>query len=103
MPLDLTIIVAGAFFAAFAVGAAGFGDALIASAFWLHILPPQQAVPLIVGAGLTIHIIVLLTLRQQLDFRHFWPFLFGGALGTPVGAWVLTYAEPGPFRGPAAV
>lgn len=98
MPLDPAIIVAGAFFAAFAVGAAGFGDALIATAFWLHILSPQEAVPLIVGAGLTIHIIVLITLRQHLDFRHFWPFLLGGAVGTPIGAWILTYAEPGPFR-----
>ena len=45
------MLVMGAFAAALAVGAAGFGDALIAAAFWLHVMGPSEAVLLIVTWG----------------------------------------------------
>lgn len=98
MPPDLVILVFGAFAAAFVVGAAGFGDALICTAIWLHVLAPQEAVPLIVATGLTIQIIVLSSLRRGLDFRRLWPFLIAGAVGVPVGVWLLSYADPESFR-----
>jgi len=98
MPLELVMIVLGAFAAAFAVGAAGFGDALVATAFWLPIFAPQEAVPLIVSLGLTIQIITLWHLHSGLDFRHVKPFLIGGALGVPFGSFLLTYANPDLFR-----
>ena len=98
MPPDLAWIVGGAFLSAFAVGAAGFADALIASALWLHVLAPAEAVPLIVGSGFVIHSLALGRLRASLDFSRVLPFVAGGALGVPLGAWALGYAEPGPFR-----
>ena len=98
MPLELIMIIVGAFAAAFAVGAAGFGDALVATAFWLPFIAPQDAVPLIVALGLTIQIIALWRLHGGLDYRHVRPFLIGGALGVPFGAYLLAYANPDLFR-----
>ena len=92
------MILVGAFAAAFAVGAAGFGDALVATAFWLPFLAPQEAVPLIVATGLTIQIITLSRLHRGLDFSHVWPFVIGGAIGVPFGSFLLTYADPDLFR-----
>ena len=98
MPFELIMIVLGAFAAAFAVGAAGFGDALVATAFWLPIFTPQEAVPLIVALGLTIQIVTLWRLRRQLDYRRMVPFIVGGALGIPLGSHLLGYADPDVFR-----
>jgi len=98
MPLDLMMIVLGAFAAAFAVGAAGFGDGLVATAFWLPVLAPHDAVPLVVSLGVTIQIIVMWRLRGGLDLSYVKPFLIGGALGVPVGSALLNYADPDLFR-----
>jgi len=98
MPSDVLLIVVGAFLAAFTVGAAGFGDALIAAAVWLHAMDPRAAVPLIVASGLVIHTTTLFLLRDVIDFSRFWPFLVGGTLGTPVGVWLLDMADPAAFR-----
>lgn len=98
MSLELLVILTGAFLAAFAVGLAGFADALIASAVWLYVLAPMQAVPLILATGIVIHLISLAYLRRHVDFYRLWPFLIGGAIGVPFGAWLLRYSEPEPFR-----
>lgn len=92
------MIVSGAFAAAFAVGAAGFGDGLVATAFWLPVLAPVDAVPLVVSLGVTIQVIVMWRLRGGMDLAHVMPFLVGGTLGVPVGAWLLAYADPVLFR-----
>ena len=97
-PPDLAVILAGAFLAAFVVGAAGFGDALVAAAVWLHFFPPAEAAPLIVLTGLLVHVIGLVRLYRDLDFRHLAPFLGLGALGVPLGTWLLARIEAEPFR-----
>jgi uncharacterized membrane protein YfcA len=98
MPPEIAIIMAGAFLAAFVVGAAGFGDALVAAAVWLHFFPPAEAAPLIVLTGLLVHVIGLLRLYRDLDFRHLVPFLGLGAVGVPLGTWLLARIEAEPFR-----
>lgn len=98
MLADLPVLWAGAFFAAFSVGVAGFGDALIAAAIWLQVLSPAAAVPLITSIGFTLHTFCLTALRRELDFSKFWPFLAGGFLGVPLGVWCLKVADPSSFR-----
>jgi len=95
---DLPVLLAGAFFAAFVVGAVGFADALILNAIWLHILVPAEAVPLIVACGALNHIGPIYRLRQNLVFDRALPFLVGGIFGIPLGAWALSHVEPDPFR-----
>ncbi|MFQ5995702.1 MAG: sulfite exporter TauE/SafE family protein [Acidiferrobacterales bacterium] len=98
MSFEFIVVLAGAFLAAFGVGLAGFADALIASAIWLHVLPPVQAVPLILVTGIVIHFISLTYLRRRIPFELLWPFLVGGVIGVPLGTWLLRHSEPEPFR-----
>jgi len=98
MSFELAVIMAGAFTAAFAVGATGFADALVASAFFLHVLEPADAVPLIVATGIVMHGLSLMRVRRELDLARIGPFLAGGVFGVPVGAWALGHVEPEWFR-----
>lgn len=98
MPPEVPVILAGAFVAAFAVGAVGFGDALIVAAIWLFVLEPAVAVPLMVMCGVLLYAVTLVRMRQRLDFSAVMPFVIGGALGVPGGAWLLTMADATLFR-----
>jgi uncharacterized membrane protein YfcA len=98
MSLELIIVLVGAFLAALGVGLAGFADALIAAAVWLHVLPPVQAVPLIMATGMVIHLLSIVHLRRHIELSLIWPFVIGGAVGVPIGIWMLSYIEPKPFR-----
>ncbi len=98
MFFDLAIVLSGAFLSAFAVGVVGFADALVASAVWLQVMPPADAVPLILATGIAIHILSLTSMRRSVSFSRLWPFLLGGAIGAPAGTWLLSNAEPEPFR-----
>lgn len=95
---DLPVLLAGAFFAAFVVGAVGFADALVLNAIWLHILVPAEAIPLIVACGVLNHAGPIYRLRHDLVFDRTLPFLICGLFGVPLGAWALTHTEPEPFR-----
>jgi uncharacterized membrane protein YfcA len=98
MEFEIIILVAGAFFAAFAVGAVGFADALIAGAFWLHILDPVDAVPLILATGFVMHAIGIYSVREGVSLVRLKPLIIGGAFGVPLGAWMLTVANPFIFK-----
>lgn len=98
MSPELLILLSGAFLAAFATGAAGFGDALIAIAIWLYVLSPQEAVPLIVACGVVISAYSLWKLRHQLDYVKLPVFVLAGAVGVPLGAWLLKFIEPELFK-----
>ncbi len=98
MPLETVALLAGAFAAAFVSGAFGFGNALVAAAIWLPFLEPRAAVPLIIITGLVMHAWALRALRSKPDLRRLTPFVAGGLIGAPLGTWLLTLAEPAPFR-----
>lgn len=98
MPFEVAALLAGAFGAAFVSGAVGFGNALVAAAVWLPFLEPRAAVPLIVITGLVMHVWSLRALHSKPEIRRLAPFIAGGVLGAPLGTWLLTLAEPAPFR-----
>jgi len=98
MGLELTVLIAGAFIASFAVGAIGFADALIAGAFWLHVLDPVDAVPLILATGFVMHAISIWPLREGVRPARLKPLIFGGLFGVPLGAWMLTVTDPVIFK-----
>ena len=103
MPFELIALLTGAFAAAFVSGAFGFGNALVAAAIWLPFLEPRAAVPLIVTTGLLMHGWALKALHTRPEPRKLAPFIAGGLLGAPLGTWLLTLAEPAPFRGAVGV
>jgi uncharacterized membrane protein YfcA len=96
--VNLGIFLGGTFLAALVTGVAGFAFALVASAVWLHVLTPLQAATLIVGYGLLVQGYALWKLRRALNVRLLWPFLAGGALGVPIGASILGWADPEHMR-----
>lgn len=89
MTYDLAILLGGGFLAAFASGLAGFAFALIASGIWYHVLPPQEAAPLVVVGSLLLQLGTVWALRGVLRWDVLRPFLIGGAVGVPLGTLAL--------------
>jgi uncharacterized protein len=96
--LDLVLFVCSTFLAALVAGVAGFAFGLVAAAVWLHVLTPVQTASLIVAFGLIVQGIAVWKLRHTLQWARLWPFLFGGALGVPIGVTALAWVAPGAMR-----
>jgi uncharacterized membrane protein YfcA len=64
----------------------GFAFGLIASAIWLHIIPPAQSAPLIAAFAVIIQGATLWRLRHAVQISRLLPFIAGGAVGIPLGA-----------------
>src|SRR5215472_853450 len=95
LPFDHSLYVAGtALLGAFASGLAGFAFGLIAFGLWLHVLSPQVAGPLVIVASLFAQCLSIIHVRRAFRFDLLWPFLVGGVIGTPLGVWLLAYADP---------
>jgi uncharacterized membrane protein YfcA len=95
---DLFLFVSSTFLAALVAGLAGFAFGLVAAAVWLHVLSPVQTASLIVAFGLIVQGVAVWKLRHALQWARLWPFLFGGALGVPVGVLALSWVAPGTMR-----
>jgi uncharacterized membrane protein YfcA len=92
------LFLAASFTAAVVAGLAGFAFGLVAAAVWLHVLTPVETAFLIVACGALVQGLSVWKLRQALDWGRLWPFILGGALGVPLGAELLRWAEPHQFR-----
>jgi len=113
MPPELPLLLAGAFSAALAVGVAGFADALILNAIWLQVLPPREAVPLVMASGLLMQGASSVGLRLRLERGTLVPLVVAGILGVPLGVLLIAYcahallrrrhATPRPASTPATV
>ena len=87
-----------AFLGGLASGIAGFAMGFVVSGIWLHIIMPIQTTTLIVGYGLWTQGYGVWKLRHTLNWRQVAPFIIGGAIGVPIGAALLTYANPNALR-----
>jgi uncharacterized protein len=96
--VELGVFLVGTFAAACISGMAGFGYALIASAIWLHALPPILSAPLTVAYGLLVQIYAFWKLKGAINFGRLMPFVVGSALGVPVGVGLLAWASPAHLR-----
>jgi uncharacterized protein len=92
------VIFAGAFLGGFVSGLAGFGTALTAIGIWLHVAPPAVVAPLIVCCSCVAQSQTLPGIWKSINWRRIWPMLVAGLFGVPLGAWLLTFAEPRLFR-----
>jgi len=97
-PLDLFVFVFAAFTGALVAGVAGFAFGLIASAIWLHAITPGQSAALIAAFAIIVQGASLWKLRHAVQFSRLLPFLFGGAIGIPLGAELLRWASPSYMR-----
>jgi uncharacterized membrane protein YfcA len=97
--LELLLLCTGAAAAGFVQGLTGFAFGLVSMAFWAWAIPPETAAPLVVACSLLGQL--LAGRRTWAGFRSpaVWPFLAGGLLGVPLGAWViLPRIDPAQFR-----
>ena len=88
----------GAALAGFVEGAAELEFPLVALALWAWVLPPQLAAPLAVFGALLGAVAGLFPLRGGFDLKRLAPFVVGGALGVPLGVFLLHNADPLRFR-----
>jgi uncharacterized membrane protein YfcA len=96
--MDLALFFVATLLGATVAGVAGFAFGLIASAIWLHIIPPAQSAPLIAAFAILIQGTTLWQFRHAMRVSRLLPFLAGGAAGVPLGAAVLTLASQDKVR-----
>ncbi|MDP4025909.1 sulfite exporter TauE/SafE family protein [Methylobacterium sp. NEAU 140] len=92
------VVTAGAFAGGFVSGLTGFGTGIVALGLWLHVLEPVQAATLVAACSVTAQLQTLPAIWHALDGRRLAPMLLAGALGVPLGALLLTRADPAAFR-----
>lgn len=97
-PLFLGLFFLSTFAAALVAGLAGFAFGIVAVAAWLHILPPQQTVALVIGYGLVVQGYAVWKLRYALSWQRLWPFLIGGIPGVALGIAILQWMNPAYIR-----
>ncbi|AEB09979.1 sulfite exporter TauE/SafE family protein [Desulfobacca acetoxidans] len=88
MPTDLLLCLI-AFSAGFTQGLSGFGSVLVALPLMVLLLDLKTAVPLAGLWGMTINIILLLTLRRHLDLTRIVPLVVAALPGVPLGVYFL--------------
>jgi hypothetical protein len=77
------------FLAGFIQGLSGFGSVLLALPLLAIILDIKAVVPVAALYGLSIALLLLVQLREHLEWRKVWPLLLGAALGVPIGVFFL--------------
>jgi uncharacterized protein len=92
------LILFGALAGGFVSGLAGFGTALMALGIWLYVLPPSEAVPLVLICSVIAQASTLPTIWRSIDFNLVWPFVLGGLAGVPIGTLLVARADPDVFK-----
>lgn len=93
------LFIFGAIIAGFVQGLTGFAFALIAMSFWIWVLSPQLAAPLVVFASLWCHIIALSReQKHEMPFSLVLPYLCAGLIGVPLGTYLLHIIDAQSFK-----
>jgi uncharacterized membrane protein YfcA len=92
-PFAYALLFLGALTGGFVAGLAGFGTALMALGIWLYVLPPSQAVPLILICSVVAQSWTLPSLWRSFNFALVWPFVIGGLIGVPLGTLLVAQAD----------
>jgi uncharacterized protein len=99
--MDGTIIalfLVATFLGGFTSGLTGFAAGLVVSGVWLHIITPLQTAVLIAACGIVNQSYGIWKVRHALQCRLILPFVVGGAVGVPLGAYLVTYVNPAHLR-----
>jgi len=88
----------GVFAGALVSGFAGFAFSAVAGAMLLHVLPPGEAVPLMMMCSIAVQGTSLVVLRRSMNWQGSAIFIIGGALGIPPALFLLQRADTHTFR-----
>lgn len=86
------------FLGGFTSGLTGFAAGLVVSGVWLQILTPLQTAVLIAAYGVVNQAFGVWKVRHALQWRRILPFVAGGAIGVPLGAYLVTFLNPAHLR-----
>lgn len=92
-PEFLIYLLIGAAAGGFINGLAGFGTSLFALGWWLQILPPQQAVALVLAMSVFSGVQGVWIVRQEIRLRRLGLFLVPALLGIPIGLQLLQWID----------
>ncbi len=99
LPLEtILFLVTGAVLAGFVMGLIGFGTGLAALGFWLFVIEPALAVPLVGVCSLATTAFTLKAYAHAIRWERLAPFFFGALFGLPLGILLLTRLEPALFK-----
>lgn len=99
LPVEtIVFLVVGATLAGFVMGLVGFGTGLAALGFWLFVVEPALAVPLVGFCSLTTTAFTLGAYRHAIKPSRLAPLLVGAMAGLPLGVAMLTRLDPGVFK-----
>lgn len=91
-------LMTGAVLAGFVMGLVGFGTGLAALGFWLFVVDPSLAVPLVGVCSLATTAFTLAAYKHAIRFDRLWPFFLGAGVGLPLGILLLTRLDPASFK-----
>jgi len=94
----ILVLSVGVFAGALVSGFAGFAFSAVAGALLLHILPPREAVPLMMMCSIVPQATSLIVLRRNMNWRGSAIFLAGGAIGIPLALVLLQHTGAQAFR-----
>jgi uncharacterized protein len=97
-PVSFYVLCAGTFAGAVVSGLAGFAFSAVVGALWLHMLPPAEAVPLMMACSLVTQAVSLIALRGTVRWRGSPTLIGGGVLGLLPAVWLLGKIDPATFR-----
>jgi len=92
------ILSVGVFAGALVSGVAGFAFSAVAGAMLLHVLPPTEAVPLMMICSIAVQSASLVVLRRSISWRGSLALIGGGALGIPPALYLLENVDVWTFR-----
>ncbi|MEO1067464.1 MAG: sulfite exporter TauE/SafE family protein [Pseudomonadota bacterium] len=89
----LFFLIAGAIAGGFVNGLAGFGTALFTLGWWLQILPPVEAVGLVLVMSVVSGLQGMVLVWRSIDWRRLAVFLVPALIGIPVGLQILSFID----------
>lgn len=89
----ILLLLGGAIAGGFVNGLAGFGTSLFALGWWLQILPPKQAVVLVLVLSVFSGLQGAWVVRKSIEPRRLAIFLVPALIGIPVGLQVLQWSD----------
>jgi uncharacterized membrane protein YfcA len=96
-PLPL-LLALGVFAGALVSGFTGFAFSAVAGAVLLHVLPPVEAIPLMMACSVLVQSTSLVSLRRSVPWRNVVPLIGGGLAGLPLALYYLRHGDPAVIR-----
>ena len=92
------LLSAAVFSGAMISGLAGFAFSAVAGVILLHMLPPTEAVPLMMACSIAVQATTLWMLRRNMQWKGSFVLILGGLLGIPPAVYLLQNVDTWIFR-----